>query len=212
MTFRRKLQTLLILLVGVSCGLLLWMSLRRANLLAFELIQEKVFSVAVSAAPRLDGDKVAQLLRPEQDGSPLYEEVAVPECTRDPGTRGQAVSVLRHSAVDRDRRGLRQQVVHPQVQPVALRTDRGDRYHDPGRFAAHLHEARHLGGGAGRCHPLAVGDRLGLVLETLGYQRRAGGEHRQHRRRGDSSTATAQPAVPTCGNPFEPVLGRVAGG
>src|SRR5690606_20936486 len=75
-TFRRKLQTLLILLVGVSCGLLLWMSLRRANLLAFELIQEKVFSVAVSAAPRLDGDKVAQLLRPEQDGSPLYEEVA----------------------------------------------------------------------------------------------------------------------------------------
>lgn len=76
MTFRRKLQTLLILLVGVSCGLLLWMSLRRANLLAFELIQEKVFSVAVSAAPRLDGDKVAQLLRPEQDGSPLYEEVA----------------------------------------------------------------------------------------------------------------------------------------
>lgn len=76
MTFRRKLQTLLILLVGVSCGLLLWMSLRRANLLAFELIQEKVFSVAVSTAPRLDGDKVAQLLRPEQDGSPLYEEVA----------------------------------------------------------------------------------------------------------------------------------------
>lgn len=77
MTFRRKLQTLLILLVGVSCGLLLWMSLRKANRLAFELIQEKVFTVAVSTAPRLDGDKIAQLLRPEQDGSPLYEEIAV---------------------------------------------------------------------------------------------------------------------------------------
>jgi class 3 adenylate cyclase len=76
-TFRRKLQTLLILLVGVSCGLLLWMSLRKANRLAFELIQEKVFTVAVSTAPRLDGDKIAQLLRPEQDGSPLYEEIAV---------------------------------------------------------------------------------------------------------------------------------------
>lgn len=76
MTFRRKLQTLLILLVGVSCGLLLWMSLRKASRLAFELIQEKVFTVAVSTAPRLDGDKIAQLLRPEQDGSPLYEEIA----------------------------------------------------------------------------------------------------------------------------------------
>ncbi len=77
MTFRRKLQTLLILLVGVSCGLLLWMSLRKANRLAFELIQEKVFTVAVSTALRLDGDKIEQLLRPEQDGSPLYEEIAV---------------------------------------------------------------------------------------------------------------------------------------
>lgn len=76
MSFRRKLQTLLILLVGVSCGLLLWMSLRKANRLAFELIQEKVFTVAVSTALRIDGDKVAQLRLPEQDGTPVYLEIA----------------------------------------------------------------------------------------------------------------------------------------
>lgn len=76
MSFRRKLQTLLVLLVGVSCGLLLFLSLRKANRLAFELIQEKVFSVVVSTAPRLDGDKVAQLVDPSQDGSELYEEIA----------------------------------------------------------------------------------------------------------------------------------------
>ncbi len=76
MSFRRKLQTLLILLVGVSCGLLVFLSLRKANRLAFELIQEKVLTLVVGTAPRIDGDKVAQLVDPSQDGSPLYEEVA----------------------------------------------------------------------------------------------------------------------------------------
>lgn len=52
------------------------MSLRKANRLAFELIQEKVFTVVVSTAPRLEGDEVAQLLRPEQDGSAAYLEIA----------------------------------------------------------------------------------------------------------------------------------------
>lgn len=66
---------LLVLLVGISCGLLLWLSLRKANRLAFELIQEKVYSIAVSTAPRIDGDVVAQLTSPEQDGSPAYDEV-----------------------------------------------------------------------------------------------------------------------------------------
>jgi class 3 adenylate cyclase len=75
-SFRRKLQTLLILLVGASCGLLLWMSLRKANHLAFELIQEKVFTLVVSTAPRIKGDKVAGLTHPDQDGSPEYLEVA----------------------------------------------------------------------------------------------------------------------------------------
>jgi class 3 adenylate cyclase len=77
-SFRRKLQTLLILLVGVSCGLLVFLSLRKANRLAFELIQEKVFTLVVSTAPRIDGDRVAKLVEPSQDGSPLYEEVAAP--------------------------------------------------------------------------------------------------------------------------------------
>jgi len=77
-SFRRKLQTLLVLLVGVSCGLLLFLSLRKANRLAFELIQEKVFTVAASTAPRIDGDKVARLVDPSQDLSVLYEEVAAP--------------------------------------------------------------------------------------------------------------------------------------
>lgn len=72
MTFRNKLQILLILLVGISCGLLLWLSLRKANRLAFELIQEKVYSIAVSTAPRVDGDRVAELVSPDQDGSPEY--------------------------------------------------------------------------------------------------------------------------------------------
>ncbi len=61
--------------MGVSCGLLLWMSLRKANKLAFGLIQEKVLSVVVSTAPRVDGDKVAQLTSANQDLSPLYNEV-----------------------------------------------------------------------------------------------------------------------------------------
>ncbi|MCB1202967.1 MAG: HAMP domain-containing protein [Verrucomicrobiae bacterium] len=78
MSFRSKLQTLLILLVGVSCGLLLFLSLRKANRLAFELIQEKVFSIVASSAPRVDGDKVAQLVEPSQDSLHLYEEVATP--------------------------------------------------------------------------------------------------------------------------------------
>jgi len=73
--FRRKLQLVLILLVGISCGLLLWLSLRKANRLAFELIQEKVYSIAVSTAPQIDGDLVMQLTEPDQDGSPLYESV-----------------------------------------------------------------------------------------------------------------------------------------
>lgn len=76
MSFRSKLQTLLILLVGASCGLLLWLSLRKANQLAFELIQEKVFSVVVSAAPYVDGDAVASLREAGQDGSAGYLELA----------------------------------------------------------------------------------------------------------------------------------------
>jgi len=73
--FRQKLQLLLILLVGISCGLLLWMSLRKANRLAFELIQEKVYSIAVSTAARIDGDKVARLNSPDQEDSPEYNEL-----------------------------------------------------------------------------------------------------------------------------------------
>lgn len=65
----------MILLVGISCGLLLWMSLRKANRLAFELIQEKVYSVAVSTAPILDGDKVQQLTSQDQENSPPYLEL-----------------------------------------------------------------------------------------------------------------------------------------
>lgn len=75
MKFRRKLQLVLVLLVGISCGLLLWLSLRKANRLAFELIQEKVYTIAVSTAPQIDGDKVDQLTEPDQDGSELYNEV-----------------------------------------------------------------------------------------------------------------------------------------
>ena len=51
----------MVLLVGVSCGLLLWLSLRKVNRLTFELIQEKVYSIAVSTAPRIDGDIVENL-------------------------------------------------------------------------------------------------------------------------------------------------------
>lgn len=51
------------------------MSLRKANRLAFGLIQEKVLSVVVSTAPRVDGDKVAELTSADQDLSPLYNEV-----------------------------------------------------------------------------------------------------------------------------------------
>lgn len=78
MSFRRKLQTLLILLVGVSCGLLLFMSLRKANRLAFELIQEKVYTLVVTTAPRIDGSKIVRLNDPSLDSTHLYEEVAEP--------------------------------------------------------------------------------------------------------------------------------------
>jgi uncharacterized membrane protein YczE len=61
LAFRKKLQLLLVLLVGVSCDLLLWLSLRKANRLTFELIQEKVYSIAVSTAPQIDGDIVENL-------------------------------------------------------------------------------------------------------------------------------------------------------
>ncbi|MCG8601643.1 MAG: adenylate/guanylate cyclase domain-containing protein [Verrucomicrobiales bacterium] len=75
MPFRKKLQFLLIMLVGVSCGLLLWLSLRKANRLTFELIQEKVLSIAVSTAPTVDGDIVEQLKNRNQDGSPEYNVI-----------------------------------------------------------------------------------------------------------------------------------------
>lgn len=78
MTFRRKLQTLLLLLVAASCGLVVFLSLRKANRLAFELIQEKVLTLVVTTAPRIDGDKVSQLTSPDQDGSSIYEEMAIP--------------------------------------------------------------------------------------------------------------------------------------
>ncbi len=71
-SFRKKLQFLLILLVGVSCGLLVWLSLRKANRLAFELIQEKVLSIAVSTPPRIDSGRLNSLKSREQDGSPDY--------------------------------------------------------------------------------------------------------------------------------------------
>ena len=59
---------------------------------------------------------------------------------------------------------------------------------------------------------LAGLDRLGRrdLLAPVGPrvdQGETGGEHRQHRRRGDSSTAAVQPAVPAGGDPFEPMLG-----
>lgn len=63
---------MLILLVGISCGLLLWLSLRKANRLTFELIQEKVYSIAASTAPRVDGDLVESLKSPDQEGTPEY--------------------------------------------------------------------------------------------------------------------------------------------
>lgn len=75
MPFRQKLVLVLVLLVGISCGLLLWLSLRKANKLAFELIQEKVYAIAVSTAPRVDGDLVKQLTDPDQDGSDIHKEV-----------------------------------------------------------------------------------------------------------------------------------------
>ena len=75
MAFRRKLQFLLILLVGVSCGLLLWLSLRKANRLTFELIQEKVYSIAVSTALRIDGDIVEQLRNKDQESTPEYNRI-----------------------------------------------------------------------------------------------------------------------------------------
>ncbi|MEM9015577.1 MAG: HAMP domain-containing protein [Verrucomicrobiota bacterium] len=75
MKFSQKLQFLLVLLVGITCGLLLWLSLRKANRLAFELIQEKVYSIAVSTAPRIDGDLVEALTSPDQDGSSEYNLV-----------------------------------------------------------------------------------------------------------------------------------------
>ncbi len=55
-----------------------FLSLRKPNRLAFKLIQEKVFTLVVSTAPRIDGDRVAKLVDPSQDASPLYEEVAAP--------------------------------------------------------------------------------------------------------------------------------------
>ncbi len=76
LSFRRRLQILLVLLVGASCGLLVFLSLRKANQLTFGLIQEKVVTLVASTAPRIDGDKVSALVDPDQDGSELYEEVA----------------------------------------------------------------------------------------------------------------------------------------
>jgi len=51
------------------------MSLRKANRLAFGLIQEKVLSVVVSTVPRIDAGKLALLTSSHQDLSPLYVEV-----------------------------------------------------------------------------------------------------------------------------------------
>ncbi len=51
-----------------------------------------------------------------------------------------------------------------------------------------------------------------LGVAALGERHGADGQDRQHRRRGDSSTAAAQPAVPACGDPLEPVLGGIADG
>ncbi len=78
MTFRRKLHTLLVLLVATSCGLVVFLSLRKANRLAFELVQEKVLTLVISAAPRISGDTVALLKSPSDDGNAVYEEVAAP--------------------------------------------------------------------------------------------------------------------------------------
>lgn len=52
------------------------MSLRKANCLAFELIQEKFLTIFVSTAPQLEGDEVSQLLRPKKDGSAACLEIA----------------------------------------------------------------------------------------------------------------------------------------
>ena len=114
-------------------------------------------------------------------------------------------------ALDLDDGGRAQRVRHLDVQPVALGADRGDRHDDAGRIAEHLDLAGQLDGrGLGRV-AARRGDGVGAVA-ALGERHGADGQDRQHRRRGDSSTAAAQPAVPACGDPFEPVLGGVADG
>ena len=60
--FRQKLQILLVLAVGISCGLLVWLSIRKANYLAFGLVREKTVSVAQGAASRFTDDDFSSLL------------------------------------------------------------------------------------------------------------------------------------------------------
>jgi len=43
-----------------------------AETVAFELIQDKVYTAAVSAAPAIDGDLIEPLTEPAQDGSADY--------------------------------------------------------------------------------------------------------------------------------------------
>lgn len=76
MSYRIKLLLGLLSLVALSCGLLLWLSLRHANSTVFELIREKVYATAVSSALHLDGDLVSSLQNSEQDGSPDYVKIS----------------------------------------------------------------------------------------------------------------------------------------
>jgi len=75
MSFRIKILLTLIVLVVLSGSLLLWFSHRNASDLVFQMIQEKVLAVAVSAAPQIDGDAHATLKAAADQGGEAYSRI-----------------------------------------------------------------------------------------------------------------------------------------
>jgi len=72
MRYRNKVTLTLLAVAGFAGGLLFAMSYFSARKVAFELIQEKVYAIAVSIAPEIDGDVHERIRTAEDDGNEDY--------------------------------------------------------------------------------------------------------------------------------------------
>src|SRR5512135_2912917 len=76
MQFRTKLYLYFIALTLGSAFLAVGLFYLEARKILFKELESKVLSIAATAANSLDGDLLAQIRKPEDTGTPAFQEIA----------------------------------------------------------------------------------------------------------------------------------------